>query len=144
MTKKDENTLSSHGQRVLDLLLAAKKPMTAYAILDKVRRFGLKAPTTIYRALGELQERGLVHKIESLNAFVACQHADEAALAAHESSFAICTSCGAVEEIEDPSLTRLIGKVGHHFLADIRKNVLELAGVCHACCEGKKSGPCSH
>lgn len=87
------------NQRVVYTALSdAEIPLTAYEILDleSVRKQGLKAPLTIYRALDKLQDRGLVHRIESLNAFVACSHAPHA----RPSSFAICDKCRKVVELE--------------------------------------------
>jgi hypothetical protein len=65
--------------------------MTAYEILDAVRDKGITAPPTVYRALNRLVEEGLAHRVESINAYVACAHS-------HHSDgavvFAICDNCG--------------------------------------------------
>ena len=60
---------------VLGALNHSEAPLSAYDILDKLRADGLRAPLQVYRALDKLVERGLAHRLESLNAFVAC--ADE-------------------------------------------------------------------
>lgn len=122
--------LSPHNQRVLDLLQKADKPLSAYEILDKLRRYGFRSPPTVYRALEWLTKHGLIHRIESLNAFVAChQHAEEG----HVSPFAICTSCGAVDELEDDGLMKAIQKSGQKFLKQVDRKVLEISGTCRAC-----------
>ena len=66
-----ERPLVSNHQQVLQLLKSARSPMTAYEILDAVRKKGITAPPTVYRALARLQEDGMVHRLESINAYVA-------------------------------------------------------------------------
>ena len=122
--------LSLSNQKVLDVLAYANKPLSAYDILDKLRRSGVRSPPTVYRALEHLTKRGLIHRIESLNAFVACQHQE-----AHDtaSQFAICTSCGSVEEIEDESIDKKIKKLGKKFLKTIDHKAIEITGICRDC-----------
>ena len=83
--------LTNNQQVVLEALRAKMAPMSAYQILDvdKVRSKGLKAPLTIYRVLDKLIEAGLVHRIESLNAFIHCdqEHHTE------PPAFMICHAC---------------------------------------------------
>src|SRR3546814_12693557 len=65
----------THNQSlVLEVLRTEGRAMTAYQILDALREHGLRAPVQVYRALERLLEREEVHRIESLNAFVACRH----------------------------------------------------------------------
>ncbi|HSM41507.1 MAG TPA: transcriptional repressor, partial [Afifellaceae bacterium] len=61
---------------VFDTLLAADGPLSAYDILDRLRDKGFRAPLQVYRALDKLLALGLVHRLESLNAFIACAHPD--------------------------------------------------------------------
>lgn len=131
MKKKEDKFLSPHAQRVLDLLKKEGKPLTAYAIMDKLHRFGFRAPPTVYRALDALVAHGLVHKLESINAFMVCHHEEHHA--DHISPFAICTSCGKAEEIEDDALFRRMKKLGSTFLSHINSKALEITGLCHDC-----------
>jgi Fur family zinc uptake transcriptional regulator len=108
--------------------------MTAYAILARLRRFGVAAPTTVYRALNLLEKKGLVHRIESLNAFLACRHARAHAPA----PFAVCLNCGKVAEIGDPKLAAALARKSRLFLGEVRKNVLEIAGLCRTCAKNVK------
>src|SRR5882672_12362626 len=83
-------------RQVLEVLLESHKPLGAYEIMDRSSvRGGRPAPITIYRALDFLRDNGLVHRIESRNAFVACvhNHAGEDLVV-----FLICERCGAVGE----------------------------------------------
>ncbi|MCB1460156.1 MAG: transcriptional repressor, partial [Nitratireductor sp.] len=59
---------------VLNALVAAGGPLSAYGILDQLREEGFRAPLQVYRALEKLVDQGKVHRLESLNAFVACSH----------------------------------------------------------------------
>ncbi len=64
--------LTRNQQLVLDRLAASPAALTAYDLLDQLRPAGLRAPVQVYRALETLGQRGLIHRIESLNAYVAC------------------------------------------------------------------------
>jgi Fur family zinc uptake transcriptional regulator len=126
--------LSPHNRKVLDLLLQAEQPLSAYDILDKLHRHGIKAPPTVYRALDFLVKHGLAHKLETAGGFVACRHhGDEHEDDDHLRQFVLCTRCGDVREIEDKSLLKITKKLGEKFLARVSKEVFELSGICHAC-----------
>jgi Fur family zinc uptake transcriptional regulator len=123
--------LSLPNQKIMDVLARADRPLSAYDILDKLRRSGVRSPPTVYRALEQLVKRGMAHRIESLNAFVACRHHGE-----HDSvsSFAICSSCGAVEEsAEDASIVKAVAKIGQKFLKTVDHKVIEVTGICRIC-----------
>ena len=122
--------LSPHDQKVLALLTKTEKPLTAYGILAELRDAGFRAPPTVYRALESLIKKGLVHRIESLNAYTVCNHTDHAE---HLSPFAICNVCGTVEEMDSDTIARAMKKLAGQFLAQLEKRVFELSGICHAC-----------
>lgn len=107
--------------------------MSAYEILDQLRAEGLRAPTTIYRALATLTKQGLVHRIESANAFIACRHQDGHA---HAGQFAICSSCGMAQELDLAAVIPALRKAGKKFLAEIDNLVIELTGTCRSCSAG--------
>jgi Fur family zinc uptake transcriptional regulator len=127
---KDARPLSANHEQVLRLLQAAGKPMTAYEILDGLRPLGIAAPPTVYRALTRLLNEGLVHRLESINAYVTC------AITPHHHGatvFAICRDCGGVDELDEATLVgRLKAKaVKHGFTPD--EAVIELKGQCALC-----------
>ena len=62
----------ANHEQVYRVLRSARGPMTAYQILDAVRPKGISAPPTVYRALNRLMRDGLAHRLESMNAYVAC------------------------------------------------------------------------
>lgn len=127
----DRSTLTRNQLLVLEKLEAARGPVSAYALLDGLRDEGFRAPLQVYRALDRLTKAGMVHRLESLNSFVACSehhhHAD--ALTA----FAICGKCGQVAELSDPSIGKLLGDwvSGSGFHAS--SAVIEFRGLCNDC-----------
>lgn len=123
--------LTKNQAMVLGTLNRAKSPMSAYAILDELRSEGVKAPPQVYRALEKLVEGGLVHRLESLNAFVACSHED-----CHDTglvAFAICGQCGLVSEFSDEMVSqRLTHWIAEHQFSNTRTTI-EIRGDCGAC-----------
>ncbi len=126
-------SFSEQDHRILKLLKRAKKPLSAYALLDQLRPDGVRSPPTVYRALDRLLACGAVHRLESLNAFMACSHNADDGAKGHLSAFAICASCGMAWEIHDPALARTIKKVGKKFFAQLNQEVLEISGLCASC-----------
>ena len=99
--KKNNET---HANKVYNFLKKKKKPLSAYEILKELASEGISAPTTIYRALNKLVSNGLVHKIESLNAWTVCcgNHDNKVPI------FEICKSCGNVTEHLDINIANSI------------------------------------
>lgn len=130
-TPPPERRLTRNQSLVFDALTAADAPLSAYGILDALRGDGLRAPLQVYRALDKLVETGLVHRLESINAFVACSHPHD-----HRSriiAFAICGTCGQVSEFSDEMVERRLADWAgvHGFCPD--KTVIEIRGTCSAC-----------
>ena len=116
---------------VLELVLQAEAPATAYQLLDRLKatRKGA-APPTVYRALDFLIEQKLIHKVERLNAFVAC---NEAVPHDHPVQFLICRRCGNVAEIEDLAVSKALRHAAERQGFHPGKAVVELDGTCAAC-----------
>jgi Fur family zinc uptake transcriptional regulator len=131
----NERKLSRNQGQVLSCLRKAKAPLSAYAILDRLRVAGISYPPTVYRALNDLIELGMVHRLESRSAFVACDQGSCNGKAA----FAICRQCGKVVEIS------LSDKDERELLALTPKNIaaeqitLEIAGLCASCRPAKST-----
>jgi Fe2+ or Zn2+ uptake regulation protein len=87
------------------------------------------APPTVYRALDFLLEQGLVHKLESLHAYVGCAHPDHP----HASQFLICGDCGEVAEVENPSVAKSLKAAGKAVGFRTKRPVVELLGTCAQC-----------
>jgi len=126
-------SLTRNQSLVLDVLLREQNPLSAYMILDRLRDKGLRAPLQIYRALDKLTKVGRVHKLESVNAFIACRHFDEKEHNNSLVAFAICKKCGTVVEFGDNVIAAQVKKqVEHlHFLA--QDTTLEISGLCQNC-----------
>ncbi|NQV54443.1 MAG: transcriptional repressor, partial [Rhodospirillales bacterium] len=87
------------------------------------------APPTVYRALDFLLAHGLVHRIQSLNAFVGCAHPHET----HRSFFLICTECGDAVEVEDADVDGAIDGTAGKFGFQLNSRTIEAIGICPKC-----------
>ena len=116
---------------VLGTLSQSSSPLSAYDILDKLRADGLLAPLQVYRALDKLVERGLAHRLESLNAFVAC--ADEHCHRRGLIAFAICSNCGKVDEFADAVIEDRLGSWASDQKFKVERTTMELRGQCAQC-----------
>jgi Fur family transcriptional regulator, zinc uptake regulator len=126
--------LTPMRRRVLEILAASHKPLGAYEIVDAAAAHGPRpAPITVYRALDFLRENGLVHRIESRNAFVACgrNHPSDALVA-----FLICDRCGAVGEAPAAAAAQSLAAAaqGAGFAPNL--SVIEITGTCSHCRKG--------
>lgn len=118
-------------RQVLEALLTSHKPLGAYEIIDRLgHRNGRPAPITVYRALDFLRANGLVHRIESRNAFVACGHnhsGDDPVV------FLICERCGAVGEAPGGAVAEAL-KASSRAAGFVPKSpLIEIVGVCSHC-----------
>lgn len=129
---------------VLKVLTTAGRAMSAYDVLDALRGSHIRAPAQVYRALDRLARAHLVHRIESMNAFVACVHdhgrghnpGDTPFRPSHGTvAFCICEDCGDVRELPVPrgggALGRIVDRTGFRASA----LTLEIRGHCKACSE---------
>lgn len=122
--------LTKNQSLVMGELSKADGPLSAYAILDQLRDRGFRAPPQVYRALDKLVEFGLVHRLESLNAFVACSDPE---CETHEKTFMICEACGQVSEIADEELSGHLAGLASAARFALTKATIELRGTCRAC-----------
>lgn len=122
--------LTQLRKRVLELVWESHGPVKAYDILGKLDHKGSAAkPPTVYRSLEFLTQHGLVHKLNSLNAYVGCSHPSKT----HACYFLICKVCDQVMECCNQLLTRAIRTTSdeHHF--QVTGVTLEIEGVCEQC-----------
>lgn len=116
-------------RKVLRLLAESPEPSKAYDLMDNLDGEGSAKPPTIYRALDFLQEVGLAHKIESLNAYVACGHANHS----HSAVFMICDSCGGAEELHALATTEALQEETDTAGFKVTRAVIEARGLCRDC-----------
>jgi Fur family transcriptional regulator, zinc uptake regulator len=120
-------------RKVLAALLGSHKPLGAYEIIDRLAPKGPRpAPITAYRALEFLRENGLVHRIESRNAFIACVHNHAAGALV---VFLICEQCGAVGEASSAEVTATLTSAARAAGFTPKSPVIELIGICTHCRE---------
>ena len=121
--------LSRNQSEILSCLRRAKEPMSAYTILDRVRTSGISHPPTVYRALNDLMQKGMVHRLQSRAAFIACGHG----ACDGKFAFAICRHCGKVVEIplSDADQTALLDLAPDQIVPE--QVTVEIAGLCEAC-----------
>ena len=136
-----EAVCAQHAQRltvprrqVLEVLAASHKPLGAYEIIDRIaRKKARPAPITIYRALEFLMKHGLVHRIESRNAYLACTHNhDSGALVA----FLMCDTCGAAGEASTDAMTQVLAAAAKKAGFRPTMSVIEITGTCAHCRRG--------
>ncbi len=122
--------LTEIRRRVLELVWRGHEPIGAYEILDALRQAGVRAqPPTVYRALEFLIEQGLVHRVESRNAFIGCAQPDER----HSYQFLICRDCGTVEELSDRRIGLAVSAGAKAAGFAIGRSTVEVEGVCARC-----------
>jgi len=118
-------------RHVLQALLSSHRPLGAYEVIDELAKsMPRPAPITVYRALDFLMANGLVHRIESRNAYLACAHDhEEAALVA----FLICERCGSVGEIPAASVAQSLSAAARASGFAPKLSVVEITGTCAHC-----------
>ncbi len=134
-------------RRVLELIwrghtTGSHTPVRAYDLLarlptknntDKTRP---AAPPTVYRALAFLHAQGLIHRIESLNAYVGCMNPE----GTHGGQFLICSDCGAAAEVHDPRVDAAVARRAKELGFSVRRKTIEVEGVCPPCQQRQESG----
>jgi Fur family zinc uptake transcriptional regulator len=129
--------LTKNQSLVFGVLNEAESPVSAYTILDRLRDHGFRAPLQVYRALDKLLELGMVHRLESLNSFVACAHRESQCCGAGHGhgtvAFAICDSCGQVSEFHDHDVDHRLAAWAKAKGFRPAKTTIEIRGLCNNC-----------
>ena len=124
-------SLSKNQKIIFDLIDQSSEPLKAYAILFNVQKKGIKAPLQVYRALDKLVEIGKIHKIESRNAFIACQNSS--CQVSKATAFSICESCEKVTEVSNSNLSKYLSNIKDKEGMKYHKYNLEFFGLCKKC-----------
>lgn len=123
-------TFTPLRRQVYALISAQNTPIGAYDLLDRLKEQRANAaPVTVYRALEFLLEAGLVHRIDALQAYAAC----EAASADHGGLMLVCNHCKSVTEFEDPDLERRIADTALEHAFHASADLIEIRGLCSLC-----------
>lgn len=124
--------LTAIRYQILELIWESHKPVKAYDLLERVRPLAMAAkPPTIYRALDFLSEQGLIHRVESLNAFIGCSCAN----APHEQLLLICKNCQEVEERTAPNVMQALVQEFNEASFIAHSKAIEIHGLCKACAQ---------
>ena len=123
--------LSDTQKRVHRILTAARNPLSAYDVLDKMRSKGAVTPPTVYRSFDKLIEKGLAHRLESLNAYVACQHLIPITTKWRPSPSA--TRAGACTEFTDSQIGERLTIWSDSNAFVPKKVTVEVRGLCDSC-----------
>jgi Fur family zinc uptake transcriptional regulator len=122
--------LTALRRRVLELVWGSHGAVKAYDLLDRLAAEAPGArPPTVYRALDFLMAQGLVHRVDSLNAFVGCPQAAEH----HAAQFYICDACGEVREIDEPAIIDALSRGARRLGFRVERQMVELHGRCETC-----------
>ena len=122
--------LTKIRQQVLEIIWSQHNPIGAYDVLQKLQERGHKpAPPTAYRALDFLVLAKLIHRIESLNAYIGCPSPDSA----HECQFYICTECGHTAELNNSAVSLALSDGAKDLGFKSEVPVIEVHGVCKDC-----------
>jgi Fur family transcriptional regulator, zinc uptake regulator len=125
--------LTGQRREILSSVAQSHSAVGAYDIIERMAEHGPRpAPITVYRALDFLLAHGLVHKIESRNAFVACSHSHEGQPAA----LLICETCGTVAELDAPEIFERIAQKAKAQKFSPAHTVIEMSGTCGSCARG--------
>ncbi|MGE5147911.1 MAG: Fur family transcriptional regulator [Candidatus Eiseniibacteriota bacterium] len=121
-------------RRVLELVWSSHQPVKAYDLLEQLNREDRGAkPPTVYRALDFLIGQGLVHRLESQNAFIGCPHPGQD----HDYQFLICDGCGTVAEIAAPAVRAALAEHAAAIGFTVKRQTIEVYGTCRACTRGR-------
>lgn len=120
-------------REIVGIFAGADQPLGAYAIIQKLSEAQnrIVAPPTVYRTLDFLVDNGFVVKIESRQAYVACDHLGHDH--DHHGIVFSCTKCGRTVEVDSGAIDREIAAVAERLGFAIERKVLEVDGLCAEC-----------
>lgn len=121
-------------REVLELIWESHRAVKAYDLLNRITpKAGTAKPATVYRALDFLLEQGLIHKVESLNAFIGCSYSGSR----HEQLLLTCVECHEVEERPGERVMDAIAKELEQAAFTMHRQAIEIHGVCTRCAPAK-------
>lgn len=122
--------LTTIRQQVLEIVWHSHKPIGAYDVLQKLQLSGHKpAPPTAYRALDFLVSADLIHRVESLNAYIGCPNPHSS----HQSQFYICDECGSTAESSNDKVREALTSGAQELGFTTEHSVIEVHGICRDC-----------
>ena len=121
-------------QKVFEEIAATNTHIGAYEILDRLATKGTRlAPISVYRAIDALMQAGVIHRLESKNAFFACRRPHHGFEKGKRPIVLACEKCGAVAEVEGEGVFETIDKVARGANFKPRVKFVEVSGTCPRC-----------
>jgi Fur family zinc uptake transcriptional regulator len=128
--------LTPTRRKVLELIWESHQAVKAYDLLDRIKPVDRSAkPATVYRALDFLLEQGLIHRVESLNAFIGCNCSERQ----HDQLLLICVQCHEVEERPGVTVMEAVARELEEAGFSIHRKAIEVHGVCSHCAASQSS-----
>lgn len=125
-----EVNLTPIRRKVLELIWASHRAVKAYDLLDQIKPLeGSAKPATVYRALDFLLEQGLIHRVESLNAFIGCSFSERK----HDQLLLTCVQCHEVEERPAERVMAAIAQELDQAGFTMHHKAIEIHGLCANC-----------
>jgi len=123
-------------QRVLELVWQSHQPIGAYELLASLAKEGFNsAPPTVYRALEFLSGQGLLHKLDSINAYVGCCNPDTP----HQGHFLLCQACHQAQELDSQYINLALKLSADQHGFEIQRHTIEIVGTCQGCLDKSKT-----
>ncbi|MGL4321451.1 MAG: transcriptional repressor [Paracoccaceae bacterium] len=130
LAKSNSARFTPVRRRVLEILLEEHRALGAYDVLQRLAADGFgNQPPVAYRALEFLVDQGFAHRIDRLNAFVACMHPGEV----HSPAFLICRTCHAVAEAPAYPVRSALEKAAATVGFVVERSSIEAVGLCPQC-----------
>ena len=127
---RESARLTPDRRQVLEILLRGHAALGAYDIIERMDWGDRKrASSVVYRALEFLSDQGLVHKLHSRNAFIACAHPESV----HGTQFLICTQCQVIAEIAHAKVDRALIQAADQAGFVLQRPMIEVEGLCPHC-----------
>lgn len=119
--------------KILELIWESHQAVKAYDLLERIKPFNDSAkPATVYRALDFLIEQKLIHRVESMNAFIGCNHME----GKHELLLLICENCNVIEERPAPEVMKSLFEELNQAGFNAHRKTIEIHGDCSRCSQG--------
>lgn len=131
LAKAGNFKLTPLRQRVLEILVRAQQPISAYNILAQLKqRHRAAQPPTVYRVLEFFEEKKIIHRLKHINRYVLCaiEHSKDCT-----TLVLVCRGCGKAEELIDHTFSKQLASLEAHYQFTITNPVLELDCICWAC-----------
>ncbi len=137
MSNNSPSSLTAMQASVLGVVRGSQTPVGAYHIIGELKAVKANlAPPTVYRSLRHLIDAGLVHRIESMNAYVACSGCEHDTPAL----FSICDDCGHTDEFFDENVIQSLHKLTDQQGFTPHRPVIEVHGICGRCRTARDEG----